>query len=45
MEVLERLDVAAAAGYMEGDAAVTPPPWMHPAFVAALTNVMVRKLF
>ena len=43
MTVLERLDVAAAAGIMEATAAAAPPPWMDPSFVSALRNVMVRQ--
>lgn len=43
MAVLEQLDVAAAAGFMEGAAAVPPPPWMDPPFVFALRNVLVWR--
>ena len=41
IEVLERLDVAAAAGFVVGDAALTPPAWMTPTLIASLCSVVV----
>ena len=42
LELLERLDVAAAAGFMVGPPEMAPPPWIDDALVNGLCNVLVR---